>query len=131
MESSQSLTVVVDRDSVSAGDDTEPHIRLFSVSRSTTISEFLQVIKEVHFLASIQGGKATWLIDLAIKDKRSIGVVAQQWSEPRLLISADSRLIDLFADSEPKLHFRYWCQADPQLVFTCLQTGRQLPGRYE
>ena len=125
------ITVVVDHDSVCAGDDGESHLTSFSVSASTTIAEFLQLLKSARYLASIQGGNATWLIEcIAHNEKRCIGVVAQQWSTSQLLIPRDTLLVDLRSGSELLLSFRYRAQADPSDVFACLQAGQALSQRY-
>ena len=125
------IKVAVDRDSVCAGDDGESHLTSFSVSASTTIGEFLQVIKVALYLASIQGGNATWLIDcISQNEKRCIGVAAQQWSTAQLLIPPDTLLVNLLSGSESLLYFRYWAQADPSVVFACMQSGQALPNRY-
>lgn len=130
MNFGKEIKIVVDRDSVCAGDDCDPHVQSFPVSAATTIGDFLQLIERSHYLASIQGGKATWLIDCASnKERRCIGVIAQQWAAPKLLVPPNTLLVDLLAGPELKLHFRYWAQADPATVFACVQSGQELPSR--
>ncbi len=79
-------------------------------------------------LACIHGGRATWIVDAGA---RPIAVVAEQWRDPKLLVPAATTVAELFAEAPPAVHFRYWCQADPDAVFAALRDGRPLPSRYE
>lgn len=80
------------------------------------------------YLPGISGGKATWII---CSSGKQIGVLAQQWAEPKLVIPAEIILSQYFGDSEPRLLFRYWCQADPDHVFSQskLEMNRRLDFR--
>jgi hypothetical protein len=124
------MTVTVDRDSVCAGDDCEPHAASFEIAGSSTIMELLQQAHRACPLASIAGGRATWLIDTAGYGKRCVGVVAQQWDAPRLTIPETTTVEALFGSDPPTLFFRYWCQADPEAVFEAVRSGVGLPARY-
>ena len=73
---------------------------------------------------------ATWIIDIAGKNSRSIGVLAQQWPDAKLVIPADTRLVDLFKTHESRIHFRYWTQVDPDQVYEAIKNGTELPNRY-
>ncbi|MES2461968.1 MAG: hypothetical protein V4671_15395 [Armatimonadota bacterium] len=123
--------VLIDRDSVCAGDDTEPHQTDLRISPSATIADLLALVAQRHYLASISGGKATWLIEVPGLPKSVIGVAAQQWNAPRLLIPSATPLSVLFpTDRKPSLFFRYWLQSDPDLVFSHLQAGKEPPDRH-
>lgn len=129
MPSDPSMTVLVDRDSVCAGDDVESHQVRLSVPASCDVRGLLALAWRACPLASIETERATWLIDAGGSD-RCIGVMAQQWSRPRLLVPGDTRASELFAEREPTLHFRYWCQSDPDAVFEALRWGNPLPSRH-
>jgi hypothetical protein len=127
--SSHDRAATVDRDSVCAGDDTEPHSAVFATNSQCTVAELLAQARRASPLASIAGGKATWLIDTEGPGQGCIGVIAQQWDEPRLLVPQDATVASLFGQHEPRIYFRYWCQADPQQVFEALRAGTGLPPR--
>jgi hypothetical protein len=116
----------LDRDSVCAGDDTESHESHLSLPLSATLADLLTAVSERHYLASISGGKATWLIQIAGR-KDFIGVIAQQWETPRLLLPAETKLSVLLSGTKPAVFFRYREQSDPELVFSCLASGNELP----
>ena len=124
------LAVKIDRDSVCAGDDTDPHATIVTLSPSATFAELLRMVTDRHFLASISGDKATWLVAVPAFRAGFIGVVAQQWDAPRLLIPAETTVASLFAAGEPAVYFTYWLQSDPHEVFACLQAGLALPERF-
>jgi hypothetical protein len=106
-----------------------PHEVVFSFSSSSTVLDLLNVAWRACPLAGIAGGQATWLIDVGNSDT-CIGVMAQQWSQPKLFIAPDTNASDLFISGEPSLYFRYWCQSDPGAVFDALQSKTPLPNRH-
>lgn len=115
------LTITADRDSVCAGDDTDPHHATFTVPATATVIEMLQAAWRVCPLASIAGGKATWVIEVGMPG-RQVGVVAQEWEAPRLVV--ENGLAEaLFADERRSVCFRYLAQRDPGQVFLALTTG--------
>jgi hypothetical protein len=105
------------------------HEVVFSVSSSSTVLDMLNAAWRACPLAGIAGGQATWLIDVG-NYGACIGVMAQQWSQPKLLIAPDTNAADLFAGGEASLYFRYWCQCDPGAVFDALQSKKPLPNRH-
>jgi len=123
------LRISADRDSVCAGDDGLPHEAAFFVAASSNVPEVLAAAWRACPLAGIAGGKATWLIDVAGPD-RCIGVMAEQWRQPKLLIPPETSAADLFKGMAPSLYFRYWCQSDPDEVLEALQSKSPLPARY-
>jgi hypothetical protein len=126
---SDSCELIVHRDSVAAGDDADaPHEIKFSAKPGATLADVLATIRAARYLASISGGQATWIVESGPK---ALAVIAQQWSVPRYLeeSSRDIRLI--VSRSVPcQLFFKYWCQADPELVYVSLRDGKALPPRY-
>jgi hypothetical protein len=123
-----SLLIHVDRDSVCAGDDAEPHSATCYVLPTASVSELIDAALSVCRLASIAGGRATWLIEVGVPG-RCVGVVAQQWVAPRLL-APNAAITGLFVSAARSVYFRYWAQNDPDLVFEALRAGRSLPDKY-
>jgi hypothetical protein len=126
----QHLSLTVWRDSVCAGDDCDaPHERAFAMPSEFTLGQTAAQLLGSSYLASISGGKATWFLEG--KEKRPLLVFAQQSSELRFLVSADTAISDCIQLRDtPHLRFRYWCQVDPDRVFDCLKDGKPLPDRY-
>ena len=114
------LVVSIDRDSVHAGDDLESHVMSITLAPSATLRTLIDVIQEMDYLPPISGGKATWVV---YSSGKPLGVLAQQWSEPKLTMPDHSVVDQYFANIEPRLLFRYWCQADPDQVFSAIKAG--------
>lgn len=90
--------------------------------------ELIDAALRVCRLASIAGGRATWLIEVGVSG-RCIGVIAQQWVAPRLLVPDDA-IASLFGSGAPSVYFRYRAQSDPDAVFEALRTGNPFPDKY-
>ncbi|TDC64458.1 hypothetical protein [Streptomyces hainanensis] len=113
----------MDRTSVAAGDDALPHARTLDLPADTALAAVVADLVARHFLATIAGGRATWILTGA---GRPLAVVAQQWAEPRYLVDPTLPIGSLAADGRGvTLLFRYWKQHDPDLVFTELAAGRE------
>ena len=124
------MDVKIDRDSVHPGDDLESHAIPLSVTLSTTIGVLLQQVNQSGFLPGISGGEATWLVDVKDGKAGCIGVMAQQWQEPRLIIPMQTPVSDLLYVNQSSFYFRYWCQAAPEIVFESVLNGRELPDKH-
>ena len=124
------LIVRLDRDSVHAGDDGEPHATFVHAAEDSSIGCLLEQIRKAGWLPSINGGKATWIVKSSADKGRAIGVIAQQWPRAVLLVPSETGLSEHFGLSEPSLFFTYWCQADPDLILAALRDGRPLPSKY-
>jgi hypothetical protein len=119
-----------DRDSVSAGDDCQPHDVSFETHADTTLFDFVAQALRLAPLASIAGGRATWLIDTDGAGRGCIGVIAQEWTAPRFLTDSRATVQQHFGEKAPALYFRYWCQASPEAVYSALLLGEPLPPKY-
>ncbi|MFG0239588.1 MAG: hypothetical protein ACF8CY_00845, partial [Gimesia chilikensis] len=63
----------------------------------------------------------------------SIGVMAQQWEYPRLLISEFTTLDSIYKDKNSRrkvLYFRYYSHADPVEIYKLLLFQQPLPDRF-
>jgi hypothetical protein len=121
------LEVAIARDSVHAGDDLESHATSITLDSSATLRALIEVIQDAGYLPGISGGKATWII---CSSDKPIGVLAQQWPEPKLTVPPESIVDQYFANTEPRLLFKYWCQADPDQVFSHIKSGKEPPSRF-
>jgi hypothetical protein len=113
------LRIHVTRDSVAAGDDADaPHERTFSFRDSPSPLAAVARIVAEGYLARIFGGKATWSVESGVL----LAVVAQQWSEPRLVPWQEPAWLQLDqAGGIYRLHFNYHAQIDPEIVLRILK----------
>jgi hypothetical protein len=121
------LVVPIDRDSVHAGDDLESHAMSITLDPLATLRTLIEVIQDMDYLPRISGGKATWVV---YSSGKPLGVFAQQWSEPKLTVPPESIVDEHFGNIGPRLLFRYWCQADPDEIFSDIKAGNELPSRF-
>jgi hypothetical protein len=125
------LLFTADRDSVCAGDDCESHERSFAVSRSALIQELIKMATSACPPADISGGKATWVVLAGgRRGGKPIAVLAQQWTQPRLLVLDTTTVESIFDSQDAKLFFKYWGQADPDGIFNDLASNNLPPDRY-
>ena len=114
------MKVYVTRSSVAAGDDGDaPHARTFEFPDRTTLEAILAGIVTSKYLASIQGGMASW----SVMSNIPVAVIAQQWTEPRMLGSIPE-VRDRALDREGgmlRLQFNYHGQIDPEVVARVLK----------
>lgn len=108
------------RDSVANGDDRR--VGPFDLPPETTLASAVAHLREAGFLATIRGGKATWILEAR---GEALAVVAQQWAEPRFLVDPARPITEFASETgEPSLMFRYYRQRDPDDVFEELAAGR-------
>jgi len=119
------MRLYVTRDSVSAGDDVDAPHRIDGVVPDPPTPE--RIIATIWrplcltYLAQIQGGKATWCISSGIP----LAVVAQEWSEPKVIPFPEPSLKDLdIADGVIRVHISYLAQIHPEVVYDVLRRVR-------
>jgi hypothetical protein len=94
---------------------TPPHELILEISGPETLRAALENIASRHYLASMSGGKATWIGEAS---GCPLAVIAQQWSKPKYLSDPDHPLTDyLTVDANPHLQFKYRCQIEPEPFF--------------
>lgn len=121
--------VYLQRDSVCMGDDVDaPHDDSIEVADST-VATIAQGIVSAQYLAMIDGGKATWILRTRANGE-PLAVIAQQWASPRLLDDAPKNAVPNQQTGKLQVYVEYYCQADPNLVYDALQSGKPLPDRY-
>ena len=109
------MIVLVHREAVCMGDDADtPHAKPFHVPERATLAEFLELLRGQGYLASIAGGKATWVCEGDVP----LAVVTQEYREPWLLPGA-ARPVAEVAGTLPRPHFffRYYAQEAPEEVY--------------
>jgi hypothetical protein len=118
------MLIKVDRNTVAAGDDADPHAKTFDLPSGTSLADVVAHVLATHYLAAIRGGEATWILTA----DQTLGIVAQQWDEPRFLVDATRPIRDFSTDKHVvSLFFRYRGQNDPDKVFAHLVVGREPP----
>lgn len=117
-------TLTIWRDSVSMGDDADaPHELLLEVTPNTTLQEVTEFLIKEKYLATIAGGRATWIL----QSNKPLAVVAQQWEQAQYLTAPETLIAECIeTEKKPNLQFSYKLATNPdRLVATLLnkQTG--------
>ena len=112
------MKIKLTRDSVAAGDDCDaPHLIEIDVPNNSSISSVVDHILSLNYLASISSGKAVW----SLASTKPLVLVAQQWSNPKLLAWANPTVLELAnGNNELNLKFNYHAQLNPEIVFEVL-----------
>lgn len=103
------------------------HETSINIEATATLRVLFDKVQTLGYLPGITGGEATWII---CSSEKPIGVLAQQWSEPKLTVLADSMVSEYFGGTKPRLLFRYWCQKDPDQIFSHIKISNEPPPRY-
>ncbi|MBP0449225.1 hypothetical protein J5Y04_06640 [Kitasatospora sp. RG8] len=124
------MRVQLTRDSVAMGDDTyAPHAGTRDVPDGTSLRWLLDEVLTTGYLATIAGGRATWIATTGdaraghagAGDATVLAVLAQQWTAARLLPAGTAPLATLAgADGTLRLHFTYRAQRDPEAEYARL-----------
>jgi hypothetical protein len=116
------MKIYFTRDSVCAGDDCDaPHAREIDLPADASIEAIVRAALKASPLASISGGKATWCVSSGLP----LAVIAQEWSEPKFLHPIPPKQSELDRRGETiRLHFSYFAQQDPNVVFEVLRRLR-------
>jgi|WetSurMetagenome_2_1015567.scaffolds.fasta_scaffold1621938_1 hypothetical protein len=114
--------IILTRDSVCAGDDVDaPHETSILIDENWKIKRILEEVLNNHYLATIEGGKATW----SVACENPIAIIAQQWKEPKLICMSDFPFQGTRGFKEIEtLHFNYHAQDDPDTVHHVLERYR-------
>ena len=108
------MRVSLTRESVAIGDDVDaPHHVEITIDDNASLSSIIKAILGSRYLASIAGGKATWIVVSNIP----VAVVAQQWTEPKMLTPVSNLSSLNFSGNVLSIHFDYRVQQDPDLIF--------------
>jgi hypothetical protein len=107
---------------VCAADDCDaPHARSLECTNDGSPEQLVSFIYRSVDLPKIFGGKATW----CISSKIPLAVLAEQWTEPRMIYGIPPKLEDLdFSDGILRVHISYFAQVDPDIALNVLQNLR-------
>jgi hypothetical protein len=130
MNDIKQISVKINRDSVHPGDDLDSHATTINIPAQSTVINLLDGIRKSNFLPSIAGGEATWIIDCSGAPNGNLGVLAQQWNTPRLTVPEETSVAQLSFDCTINLYFQYWCQSDPDVVYSCVRSGKEPPNKF-
>jgi hypothetical protein len=116
------MKLYLTRDSVAAGDDVDaPHLMEIEGPAAEDVSAAIAYVLGIGYLPRISGGKATW----SVASNRIVAVLAQQWSQPKLLRGYDTSCKGLdVAEGRLRLHFNYHGQEEPETVLKILRRVR-------
>jgi hypothetical protein len=116
------MELILNRDSVAAGDDMDSHERRFTAPDFMTPRQLFQLAETVRYLPTIAGGKATWSVWAG---RGPLAILAQEWDEPKFIAPADKSL-----DADPlRVHFSYHAQKPPMGVYTEVMQGGHQPAK--
>jgi len=111
--------IVISRESVCLGDDCEDHNLKINIRETTTLNEIILDLFNRRYLASIDGGKATWVFKY---HTQLLAVIAQEWDKPQYLVDKDIKINNLLNSCEkPELFFEYLAQINPDIVYKKLK----------
>lgn len=111
-----------------ADDMDAPH-EVYVETTDAQVSTVAENIVAMEYLPCISGGKATWILRTD-PNGDALAVIAQQWSQPKLLSFTQQQLTPIQAAECLQVYVEYYCQVEPELVFDALQQGMPLPDRY-
>jgi hypothetical protein len=116
------MKLYLTRDSVAAGDDVgAPHLVEIEGPTTEDIGAAIANVLGIGYLPRVSGGRATW----SVASNRIIAVLAQQWSEAKLLRSYDTSYKGLdIVEDRLRLHFNYHGQQEPETVLEILRRVR-------
>jgi hypothetical protein len=106
--------ILITRDSVSQGDDAHQNLEI-EIHEDWKFGEILSKVLNTGYLPKIFGGKATWCVAY----HQPIAVIAQEWTEPKFMGLEYYSLNGKNKDFN-RLHFSYFAQRDPNLVYEIL-----------
>ncbi len=124
----RSKKIILWRESVAMADDVfAPHEKKIKVENDETFESTLEKILATHYLPSIQGGQATWIV----VGKNPLAVIAQQWSKPYFFVEIFAQTKDLIEfTNDHQLEFKYWGQVEPNKIIASIEQGKPLPDKF-
>ncbi|MEM8672223.1 MAG: hypothetical protein AAGG48_32210 [Planctomycetota bacterium] len=111
-----------------ADDVDAPHDDSIQVADSSVASVVRGIVAR-RYLASIAGGKATWILRRT-ESGSPLAVIAQQWDQARYLVAETDSVHPDDATGKLHVYVEYYCQVEPDAIYNALQQGLPLPDRY-
>jgi dsRNA-specific ribonuclease len=112
----------INRDSVAAGDDADPHNKILEFVGDPSLKEAVKRIASSGYLPQMHDRKVCWVVS----SDRPIAMIAEHWHEPKFLrgFNSDDKLSGLARNEIMKWHFSYLIQHDPDVVYEILSRVR-------
>ena len=112
------MKIIVDRDSVCAGDDLFVHEMTFEVPESLTVAEFFNFVNSQRFLASIQGNDVAWGL------QNRTGKIGEYFTKTGEITHPEVSIKDKIdeAGGDPNFYVRYY--SDPEWARESSNGGR-------
>jgi hypothetical protein len=107
------------RDSVAAGDDVESHDEIREVDPRRPLERLVRELHRDHYLASIQGGRATWIVRTS-KNGEALAVFGTRYGDADTFRLVKRTGMDLSEVGE-SLHFEFARHDDADSVLASLQ----------
>lgn len=87
------------------GDDVyEPNKKVIEIPVTFTLNELVKQIKQIHYLPSLYGGRATWMLYEDF-NCTPLAVLAQQWEKVKFIVDLSQTLTDLFLGKDRGVFF--------------------------
>ena len=120
----QEIEIVIQRDSVSMGDDIQaPHEYRVSMSSQITLEACFTTLNLHLYLPKIVTGEAVWTLDN--KNGTSIALMAQQWQAIHYFVTPNAKLSEQFIFDEHLqghlIFIRYHQQIQPEQLIETLK----------
>ena len=118
MKQAGDVLIRLDRDSVAAGDDVEPHEEDREVDARRPLDRFIVELVRDHYLPQIQGGQSCWIVRTQRRGQ-ALGVASVRYGDFDGVRFVEGRQLDVghVGDS---LFFEYAAQESPDAVFARL-----------
>ena len=104
------MKIIVDRDSVCAGDDAFYHEMTFEVPESLTVAEFFDLMESHRFLASIIGNDVAWIL------QNQTGKIGEYFTKTGEITHPEVKLKDKIDEANGDIHFDVRYYSNPELA---------------
>lgn len=104
------MKIIVDRDSVSAGDDMYGHEETFDVCESMTVADFFNFVNSNGYLAHIIGNDVAWILQ---NQTAKIGAYYTKTGE---ITHPEVKLKDKIDEANGDIHFDVRYYSNPELA---------------
>ena len=102
------MKIIVDRDSVCAGDDSFIHEMTFEVPENFTVAEFFNLVEGHGFLAAIVGNDVAWGL------QNSTGKIGEYFTKTGEITNPEVKIKDKMdeAGGDPHFFVRYYSKPE-------------------
>ena len=104
------MKIIVDRNSVCAGDDVYNHEMTFEVPESLTVAEFFDLVESHGFLASIIGNDVAWIL------QNQTGKIGEYFTKTGEITHPEVKLKDKIDEANGDIYFDVRYYSNPELA---------------